>query len=332
MRDSSSRPAASRRAVLRSLGVCTAAVGGCLGSPRGKQTGTTDAASSSRLSGTVRIAGSSTVYPLTLELGNRFTEAHPGVDVSLSSTGTGDGFANFFCAGRTDLNDASRAIRDDERAACAAAGVEPLRFQVATDALTVVVNENADWVSCVTLSELASVWREGGADRWRDVRPAWPDEPIELHGPTPASGTLDYFSEAVLGDRSHRADYAGTEQDETVVEAVRRSRYAMGYFGFAYYVRNRDAVRALATAADGGACVRPSFESARTGRYVPLSRPLYVYVDRAALSRRVVREFVAYYLDHVTGDVVRDVGYVPVSERTARRNRERLRSAVSEVV
>jgi phosphate transport system substrate-binding protein len=163
------------------------------------------------------------------------------------------------------------------------------------------------------------------------VRPAWPDEPIDLHGPTSASGTLDYFSEAVLGDRSHRTDYAGTEQDETIVEAVRGSRYAMGYFGFAYYVRNRDAVRALATAADGGACVRPSFESARTGRYVPLSRPLYVYVDRAALSRRVVREFLTYYLDRVTDDVVRDVGYVPVSERTARRNRERLRSAASDV-
>jgi phosphate transport system substrate-binding protein len=323
--------ATTRRSALTATAAASAtALTGCLGA-RGDQSTTTTTREPASLSGTIRIAGSSTVYPLTLAVGNRFSRRHPDVTVSVSSTGTGAGFSKFFCPGRAHLNDASRAITDAERDACADHGVEPVGFRVATDALTVVVDTEADWVSCVSTAELAAVWRADGATRWSDVRPEWPDAPVELYGPTSASGTFDYFRETVLGaDAAHRTDYAGTEQDETIVEQVTDDAHAMGYFGFAYFTKNRDAVRAVAVD-DGDGCVTPSLSTAGSGAYSPLSRPLYVYVDRQALQSRPVREFLRFYLSLTTTDLVEDVGYVPVSDDVARENERRLRDAVSRV-
>jgi phosphate transport system substrate-binding protein len=306
------------------------AVAGCTGSG-GERGGTPTSAAetTAALSGEIDVAGSSTVYPITLEVANRFMDAHPEVSISVSSTGTGGGFADFFCPGRTDVNGASRPIATDEADACAANGVDPVPFRVATDALTVVVNKDADWLTCLTTSELADIWREGGAETWADVDESWPDEPIQLYGPSTASGTFDYFAEAVLGDvASHRTDHVGTEQDETIVQSVSDSPYAMGYLGFAYYTRNRDRVSAVAVRTTDGECVAPSLESARAGRYQPLSRPLFVYVDRTALARPVVRAFVTSYLDAAPTDLIREVGYVPVSDAVAEQNRARFESTV----
>lgn len=285
---------------------------------------TTEPATASSLSGTIDTAGSSTVYPITLEVASRFMDEHPGVSISVSSTGTGGGFMDFFCPGRTDINGASRPISSDETDMCAANDVEPVRFRVATDAVTVVVNKEADWLTCLTTDELAAVWREGGAESWSDVDDSWPDEPIDLYGPSTASGTFDYFAESILGGvDDHRTDYVGTEQDDTIIQSVTDSPYAMGYLGFAYYTQNRDRVSAVSVRENAGECVPPSIESARTGTYQPLSRPLFVYVNRAALDRPVVRAFVTSYLDAASTDLVRDVGYVPVSEADAERNRRR---------
>jgi phosphate transport system substrate-binding protein len=202
-------------------------------------------------------------------------------------------------------------------------------FRVATDAVTVVVNRDADWLTCLTPSELADIWRDGGAERWTDVNESWPDEPIQLYGPSTASGTFDYFAESVLGSvAAHRTDHEGTEQDETIVQSVSDSPYAMGYLGFAYYTRNRDRVSAVAVRTTDGGCVAPSLESARDGTYQPLSRPLFVYVDRTALARPVVRAFVASYLNAAPTDLVREVGYVPVSDAVAERNWTRFDSTV----
>jgi phosphate transport system substrate-binding protein len=318
-----------RRALLGGTTGLFCSVAGCTASGGGGSEATATATPTASLSGQVDVAGSSTVYPLTLEVANRFMEAHPDVSISVSSTGTGGGFVDFFCPGRTELNGASRPISTDESDACAANDVDPVRFRVATDAVTVVVNREADWLTCLSTAELSELWRRGGAETWAAVNAAWPDEPVDLYGPSTASGTFDYFAESVLGSvEAHRTDYAGTEQDETIVQSVADSPHAMGYLGFAYYAQNRDRVSAVAVRGGDGDCVAPSLEAARTGAYQPLSRPLFVYVDRAALDRPVVRAFVASYLDAAPTSLVRDVGYVPVSEAAAAANRERLAAVV----
>ena len=315
----------SRRAVVRSLGVTGAAgLSGCSGRLENQPAASTSTATatteSAPLSGKINVAGSSTVYPVTLDVGERFATEHPNVTVSVTSTGTGGGFENYFCAGLTEINDASREISEAERSRCRGNGVDPVEFKVATDALTVVVNPRADWVSCVTIDELSLIWRADGAERWSDVRPEWPSEPIELYGPTPASGTFDYFSETVLGEGfDHRTDYRGTEQDSTIVESVMDSRYAIGYFGFAYYNRNADSIKAVSID-DGTGCVAPTFESAMRGRYEPLSRPLYIYVDREALETRLVNRFVRFYVRLATTSRIQEIGYVPLDSETAEAN------------
>lgn len=320
-----------RRSFLRGLGAaCGTLLAGCTGDDGvGSPTGRT--ATSTGISGRVTVAGSSTVYPLTLHIGTEFSRTHPGTSVSVSPTGTGGGFTDFFCVGETDINNASRPITDDERTRCADNGVEFLQFQVATDALTVIVNDDADWVDCVTPSELAAIWRRDGAETWEEVRPDWPAEPIAHYGPSTDSGTFDYFADAVLEDGTrHRVDYDGTEQDSTIVEGVAGSRYAIGYLGYAYYAQNEAQVRALAVD-NGSRCVRPAHETARSGEYAPLSRPLFIYVARSALARPVVRAFVDYYLDTVDTETVSEVGYVPVDEATAAENRSRFEEALATV-
>ncbi|WP_439026704.1 PstS family phosphate ABC transporter substrate-binding protein [Haloarchaeobius sp. DT45] len=317
----------NRRSVLRAFGAAAAGtLTGCVGrSGRATQTPTTTAG----LSGTIRVAGSSTVYPMTLAVADRFGARHESVSVSVSSTGTGGGFADFFCDGRTHINDASRRIKDTELELCTENGVDPVRFPVASDALTVVVNPEADWVDCVTVDELAQIWGPDGADDWNEVREGWPAEPFELYGPTPASGTFDYFTEAIMGEEdAHRTDYEGTEQDATIVSNVQGSPYAMGYFGMAYYHRNQGDIRALSVD-DGSGCIVPSSESVEAETYTPLSRPLFVYVDRTALTDDAVREFCRFYL-RVSRDVATEVGYVPVSPDVATANQQRLERIIEE--
>ena len=279
----------------------------------------------------VAIAGSSTVYPVTEAIASAYTEENPDVTVSVSQTGTGGGFSNFFCPGMTHINNASREIAESEVDHCAENGVTPIELQVATDALTVVVNPDADWVDCVTVEELRQIWRTGGAERWSDVRDDWPDEPFELYGADTTSGTFDYFVEAVIGeDANHRGDYHATERDRTIVQGVRGSRFAMGYFGFAYYSENPDQIKAVAID-DGSGCVEPSLQTAKAGEYTPLSRPLFIYVAKEALTEPEVRDFTRFYLDRATTDLVADVGYVPIAGATREEDLAKLDAAIEEV-
>jgi phosphate transport system substrate-binding protein len=308
-----------RRAFLATAGVgATAALAGCAGA-------------FARDAREVNVAGSSTVFPVTEAVASAFTQRNPGVTVSISQTGTGGGFSNFFCPGMTHINNASREIADSEIEHCAENGVEPIEFTVATDALTVVVNPDADWIDCVTVEELREIWRADGAERWSDVREEWPDEEIERYGADTTSGTFDYFAEAIMGEEAtHRGDYHATERDRTIVQGVRGSEYAMGYFGFAYYSENPDQIKAVAIDSGDG-CVEPSLETAMGGEYTPLSRPLFIYVAKDALAESEVREFVRFYVQQSATDLVAEVGYVPVTDEQREENRTRLEDAIDEV-
>jgi len=280
------------------------------------------------LTGSVKIAGSSTVYPVSVAVAEEFNKMYPSVEIPVQSTGTGGGFKNFFIPGKTDINDASRKIKDSEVEKARENGIEPLEFQVAIDAITIVVNPAADLVDSMTVEQLAHIWRsDNPAQKWSDVDSSWPDEKIELYGPTSASGTFDFFTEKIIGEEgASRSDYQGTEQDNTIVQAVSGSKYAMGYFGMAYYLENKDKVKAIKL--DG---VKPSIETAKSGKYSPLSRPLFIYVSSESLKRREVEEYVRYYLQQTSTDLIKEIGYVPMTEADMKRNLARFEDVVAEL-
>lgn len=283
------------------LGIITVSIIGCGGG----------GGDGSALSGSIIIAGSSTVYPVSMAMAEEFNKLHPGVELSIQSTGTGGGFKNFFIPGKTAINNASRKIKDTEIEKAKANGITPLEFQVAIDAITIVVNPEADFIDDITPAQLKKIWHpENPAQKWSDVDPNWPDEKIELFGPTSASGTFDYFTDAINGEeRVSRSDYQGTEKDNTIVTAVSRSKYAMGYFGMAYYLENKDAIKALSV--NG---VKPSIETARSGKYTPLSRPLFIYVSSKDLAKEEVQTFMQFYLEKTATDLIKEIGYVPMPE------------------
>jgi phosphate transport system substrate-binding protein len=265
----------------------------------------------------IAIDGSSTVYPITEAMAEEFQKAHGNVQVTVGVSGTGGGFEQF-CAGRTVISDASRPIEEDERALCQENGVEYIELPVALDALTVVVNPENNWAQCMTVAELKKIWEpaaQGQITSWNRVRKGWPNEELTLFGPGADSGTFDYFTEAVVGEEGMiRGDFTPSEDDNVLVQGVARNPSALGYFGLAYYAENKDILKAVAI--DGGdGCVKPSLATAKNGTYVPLSRPLFIYVSKQAAGEDYVREFVEFYLDPERAtELVAQVGYVPLPE------------------
>ena len=273
------------------------------------------------LTGSIVIKGSSTVFPISRRLAEAFRTEHPGVNITVDSTGTGGGFKNHFCPGESDINGASRPIKESEVDQCAANGVEPVEFQIAGDALTMAVNNDADWVDCVTFDELRQIWRDGGATRWSDVRDEWPDEPFALFGPASTSGTFDWFNENVVGeDTQHTTAHQPTEEDSTIVQGIEDNPNGMGYFGYAYYTENSERVKALKieTEASEG-CTAPSLDNAKDGSY-PMARPLFVYASEAAIKREEVYEFLKFYFLRAETEVIKDIGYVPSSVEQRNKN------------
>jgi phosphate transport system substrate-binding protein len=282
--------------------------------------------------GTVRVDGSSTVYPITEAVAEEFLKAKPEVKVTVGISGTGGGFKKF-CAGETDVSDASRPIKPSEIELCAKNGVEYVELPVAYDGIAIVVHPGNDWAQHVTVDELKTIWApesQGKVLRWSDVRPGWPDRELHLFGPGVDSGTYDYFTEAVVGkEHSSRGDFTSSEDDNVLVQGVAGDEGALGFFGFAYYDENRGKLRAVPVEDgkpdNGAGPVPPSLDTVRGGTYQPLSRPLFIYVAVKSLARPEVQEFVEFYLEQAAG-LVTEVGYVPLPERAYPLAQQRLRA------
>lgn len=267
------------------------------------------------LSGSIRIDGSSTVAPLTEAIAEEFQAENPDVKVTVGTAGTGGGFEKF-CAGETDISDASRAIEPEEEEACKKGGIGYEDVHVATDALTVMIN-NENPVSCLTVDQLGAVWGpDSKISNWSEIPGLQEefDEELALFGPGTDSGTFDYFTEEINGEEgSTRKDYNNVgENDNATVTGVEGAPGGMGYAGFSYYTENEGKLKALEVDAGKG-CVGPSVETAQDGSYTPLSRPLLIYPSDAALKKAEVKAFVDYYLDNVN-DIAEAVGFIPLTE------------------
>jgi len=276
----------------------------------------------------VKIDGSSTVYPVTEAVAEEFQKAEKNaIKVTVGISGTGGGFKKF-CRGETDIADASRPILKKEMEDCAKAGITYYELPIAYDALTVVVNPKNTFIKSMTVAELKAMWEpaaQGKITRWNQVNPAWPDAPIKLFGAGSDSGTFDYFTEAIVGkSKSSRGDFTASEDDNVLVQGVSRDVNAIGYFGFSYYVENKDKLRAVPIVEKAGApAVGPSLESVINGTYQPLSRPIFIYVSAKAMERPEVRKFVEYYLTH--GEkLAKEVKFVPLPPTAYALNKEHL--------
>ena len=253
-------------------------------------------------SGTIRIDGSSTVFPISAVASEMVAEVHPGINVVVKQSGTSSGMGKFLL-GEVDICDASRKITDEEIEQAQAQGITPLQFTVALDGITVCVNPDNNWVDTMTVDQLKAIWQPeatGEVMQWNQVNPDWPAEDFKLYGPGTASGTFEYFTKVVNGKKkASRSDYTASENDNTLVKGVAGDKGSLGYFGLAYYLENPEKLKLIAI--DGGnGPVKASDQSVKDGTYVPLSRPLYIYVNHQLLDRPEGKAFVEFYLERAS--------------------------------
>jgi phosphate transport system substrate-binding protein len=286
------------------------AAGGCGGG---------DQAGDSTLTGSVTVDGSSTLAPISEAMAEEFQVVNPGVRVTVGIAGTGGGFKRF-CAGEIDIADASRPMTPEEASACAARGIEHVELPVAWDGLSVVVNPQNDFATCLTVEELKRIWQPNSpVSTWRDIRSDFPAEPVKLYGPGTDSGTFDYFTEVIVGKaKSSRPDYQASEDDNVLVQGVFGDRYALGYFGHAYAQENADKVKPIAID-NGAGCVAASDETITNRSYAPLSRRLFLYSSPAAMARPDVAAFLRFYMDQAD-EIIPFTGYLALEPAQYQRN------------
>jgi phosphate transport system substrate-binding protein len=265
----------------------------------------------------IKVDGSSTVFPITEAVAEEFQKSQKATKVTVGVSGTGGGFKKF-CRGETDISDASRPISKKEMDLCKEAGIKYVELPVAFDALTVVVNPKNDWLKTATVEELKKMWEpaaQGKILKWSDVNPKWPNEKLALFGPGADSGTFDYFTDAINGkEKASRGDFTASEDDNTLVQGVARNKYALGYFGLAYYVENKDKLKAVSIINKGATkAVEPSLETVMAGTYQPLARPIFIYVAEKSMAKPEVKEFVNFYIKHAP-KLTKEVGYIPLSK------------------
>jgi phosphate transport system substrate-binding protein len=303
-------------ALLLAIGMLAAACGG----------GNNDGGSAdggSQLSGTINIDGSSTVAPLSEAAAELFQEQNSGVRVTVGTSGTGGGFEKF-CAGETDISDASRAIEADETKACESKGIKYEEVQVANDGLSVVVNNQNTWANCLTTAQLKKIWDKGSkVNNWNQVDPSFPNEPLKLFGAGTDSGTFDYFTNAINGEEGRsRSDYSATEDDNVTVTGVSGTKGGLGYFGLSYLQENQGKIKGIQI--DGGSgCVAPSTETVQDGSYTPLSRPLFIYPSDKALARPEVKAFLDFYVNNYQ-KIAEEALFVPLTEEQAAEAKQKL--------
>ena len=289
---------------LTALGLVAAACGGDDGTP--------NVSALKGLTGDIVADGSSTVFPITQAVAEEFKLAGADdVKVSVGSSGTGGGFKKF-CAGEIDLSDASRPIKDEEKALCTTGAIEYVELAVAIDGLSVMVNPENTFVDCLTTTELKAIFvKDSKVTNWSQVRAGFPNQAIKLYGPGTDSGTFDYFTKEINGEEGvGRSDslYTPSEDDNVLVQGISGDPNALGYFGFAYYVQNKSKLKLIGVDSGSG-CLKPDEANITDGTYKPLSRPLYLYVSKKSITKPQVKAFVDFYLDEVNG-LLRSVGYV----------------------
>lgn len=277
----------------------------------------------------IAIDGSSTVYPITEAIAEEYRAVAPRLDVTIGVSGTGGGFQKF-TRGEVDITNASRSITAEERALAEQNNIDFVELEVAYDGLAVVVNPENDWLECITVEELKKIWEPEAQNQithWNQINPEWPNEEIHLFGPGIASGTYDYFSEAVVGTSgSTRGDYTASEDDNILVQGVSGDKYGLGFFGLAYYEENQDKLKLVEV--DGGeGCVEPTAETVSSGEYAPLSRPLYIYVNSSSLENPNVVDFVNFYLEEAPS-LLQDVGYIPLTAEEYQREQQKFQEFV----
>lgn len=271
------------------------------------------------LSGTIKADGSSTVFPITEAVAEEFQNENPDVRVTVGLSGTGGGFEKFV-TGELDITNASRPIKDEEKKKAQANGIEYLEFKVAFDGLSVVVNPENDFVSNLTVEELKKIWEpDSKVKTWKDVRPDWTAEKIRLFGPGTDSGTFDYFTKEITGEEdASRADYTASEDDNVLVQGISGDKNALGYFGYAYYAENKDKLKLVSV--NG---IKPTTETIKDGGYTPLSRPLFIYVNKKSLKKPEAKEFVKFYMEN-GGLLAEDVGYISLPDKDYEENLKKL--------
>ncbi len=279
------------------------------------------------LSGQIQIDGSSTVYPITEAIAEEFRAEAPEVKVTVGVSGTGGGFKKFV-RNEIDINDASRSIKDSEAEQCKENGISYIELSVAYDGLAVLVNPQNNWLNDITIEELKKIWEpaaQGVIMKWNQIRPEWPAEEIHLFGAGTASGTYDYFTEAIVGESgASRGDYTASEDDNVLVQGISSDKFALGFFGLAYYEENKDKLK-LVGVNNGSGSVLPTMETVANGSYAPLSRPIFIYVSNKSAEREEVKAFVNFYLDNVAS-ISEEVGYIPLPETEINKQKEKFNS------
>jgi phosphate transport system substrate-binding protein len=272
-----------------------------------------------KLTGTIEIDGSSTVFPITQAVAEEFQNINSGVKINVGISGTGGGFKRF-TKGETDISDASRPISASEIDLAKTNKIEYVELKIALDGIVVVVNPKNTWVDYLTTAELKLVWNANSTvTKWSDIRSGWPDQPIHLYGPGTDSGTFDYFTEVINGKtKSSRADFTASEDDNILVQGVSGDPNSLGYFGYAYYAENKAKLKDIPIDSGSGP-VSPNDTTITNNSYKPLSRPLFIYVNKTALKRAEVKAFVEFYMNN--GEVlVHEVGYTPLASQVYKDN------------
>lgn len=275
--------------------------------------GETSGAGNVELSGSIAIDGSSTVFPISEAVAEEFQKKYPNVKVTVGISGTGGGFKKFLNR-EIDISNASRPIKSSEQELADKNGITYVELPVAFDGLSVLVNPQNDWVDHLTVDELKKIWEPGSTvKRWSDIRPNWPNQEIKLYGPGHDSGTFDYFTEAINGkEGAARSDFMASEDDNVLVTGIAGDKYALGFFGFAYYEENKDKLKLVPI--DGGSGpIAPSAETIMDGTYAPLSRPIFIYVRSDVMARPEIAQFVRFYMTEAK-NLVREVGYIPLTD------------------